>query len=630
VEAAQQALQIDPLCSRRQEELSELSNALKQIELWKIEGQQVRARVQWKSRGDSSTKEFYKAVKPRVVQARITELLSSEGVSCFEQEQLEGICFSFFSKLYQGRLSNPETGRLQEAVLGRIQPKLSDEMIESLKAPLKLEEFTKAVGEMAKTKAPGPDGIITEFYQTLWPVIGRDYWQMAQEAIRSGSFPKGVTEGVISLLYKGGTRNTLNSWRPITLLNTSYKVFAKTLQLRLQPILMEVISPDQSAFLPLRFILDNIFLTHETIAHAKKSRQSLMFLKLDFSKAYDRVDLAFLFRVMERLGFPSEFINMSKLLFRDARACVSVNGRLTEKFTITQGVRQGCPLAPYLFLIIGEVLNMSIKAEASIGHIRGITLPGTLELQIILQYADDSSLTLRGEEPTVVHTVSILNQFSEVSGLTLNWSKSRAYWWSSHRGPRPLWTTRFQWLWARDEELTTLLGSPFGLTLSTEQVDQFLVERIEQKINYWATVRLNSTGRAVIANGVLVSSTLYFLSIWAGSKARIRKVISKVRNYLFSGTAQPARARVAWSVVCSKKREGGLNIVNPLDAVIALMSKWVVSACEPGDSNLKKLMQYRLSCFQPYSHGGWNRSLEWFSHHSHKASPGSKIWNRMA
>jgi hypothetical protein len=58
---------------------------------------------------------------------------------------------------------------------------------------------------------------------------------------------------------------------------------------------MEVISPDQSAFLPLRFILDNIFLIHETIAYAKKSRQFLVILKLDFSKAYDRVDLVFLF-----------------------------------------------------------------------------------------------------------------------------------------------------------------------------------------------------------------------------------------------------------------------------------------------------------------------------------------------
>jgi hypothetical protein len=313
-----------------------------------------------------------------VTQAQITELLSPEGVSCYDQGQLENFCFLFFSKLYQGRSHTPETTRVQEVVLSRIQSKLTDDMVERLRAPLRLEELTKAVGEMAKTKAPGPDGIITEFYQTLWPVIGRDYWRMVQEAIRNESFPLGVTEGVILLLYKGGTRNTLNSWRPITLLNTSYKVFAKTLQLRLQPILMEVISPDQSAFLPLRFKLDNIFLTHETIAHAKRSKQPLVSLKLDFSKAYDKVDVGFLFQVMERLGFPIEFIRMTKLLFYEARASVSINGRLTQKFVITQGVRQGCPLAPYLFLIIGEVLNMSVKAEVHAGRIRGIMLPGAL------------------------------------------------------------------------------------------------------------------------------------------------------------------------------------------------------------------------------------------------------------
>jgi hypothetical protein len=147
---------------------------------------------------------------------------------------------------------------------------------------------------------------------------------------------------------------------------------------------MEVISPNQSAFLPLIFILDNIFLTHEMIEYAKKSKQSLVFLKLDCSKAYDRVDLEFLFQVMERLSFPVEFIRMTKLLFSGVGACVSVNGKLTQKFPITQGVRQGCPLAPYLFLIISEFLNMCVKAEMRVGHIRGITLPGTPEPQTIL------------------------------------------------------------------------------------------------------------------------------------------------------------------------------------------------------------------------------------------------------
>jgi hypothetical protein len=453
---------------------------------------------------------------------------------------------------------------------------------------------------------------------------------MIQEAIHNESFPTGVTEGVISLLFKGGTRNTLNSWRPITLLNTSYKVFAKTLQLRLQPILMEVISPNQSAFLPLRFILDNIFLTNETIAYAKKSNQSLVFLKLDFSKAYDRVDLEFLFLVMERLGFPIEFVKMTKLLFFEVGASVSINGNLTQKFPISQGVRQGCPLAPYLFLIIGEVLNMCIKAEERAGHIRGITLPGTPEPQTLLQYADDSSLTIRGEEQVVNYTVSTLDMFNTVSGLTLNWTKSCAYWWSANRGQRPLWTSRFPWRWVQEEEVTMLLGSPFGISLSTEQIDQFLVERIGKKIDFWATVRLNSAGRAVIANGVMVSTTLYFLSIWAGSTNGVRKVVSKIRNYLFAGTSQPARARVAWRVVCSRKKDGGLNIVNPLEAVTAMMAKWVVSACEPGCSNLKLLIRHRLSSYQPYVQGKWGRSMEWFSLPNHKAAFGSKIWNRVA
>jgi hypothetical protein len=186
---------------------------------------------------------------------------------------------------------------------------------------------------------------------------------------------------------------------------------------------MEIISPDQSAFLPLRFILNNIFLTHETIAYAKKTSQSLVFLKLDFSKAYDRVDLSFLFSAMLIMGFPREFTNMLKLLFEGAQASVSVNGKSTDKFKISQGVRQGCPVAPYLFLIVGEILNECIKREVSVGRIRGIRLPGSEEQQILSPYADDSSLTVAGEEDSVVQTVDTLDLFSRASGLWINQDK---------------------------------------------------------------------------------------------------------------------------------------------------------------------------------------------------------------
>lgn len=92
-----------------------------------------------------------------------------------------------------------------------------------------------------------------------------DYMKMISDSLAAERFPSGVTCGVLALLHKGGPRGKLTNWRPIALLNVAYKLYAKALQLRLQPVLAEIIGDDQSAFLPGRFILDNIMLTHETL-----------------------------------------------------------------------------------------------------------------------------------------------------------------------------------------------------------------------------------------------------------------------------------------------------------------------------------------------------------------------------
>ena len=177
----------------------------------------------------------------------------------------------------------------------------------------------------------------------------------------------------------------------------------------------------------MRFILDNIFLTYETITYAEQSSQPLLFLKLDFSKAYDKVDLTFMFQALDRLGFLDIFIRMSCLLFKDVVARVSLNGKSTKPFSIAQGVKQGCPLAPYLFLVVGEILNHVIKREVCMGQIQGIRLLGALEAQTITQFADNTSLSIRGEEALVCAIVHTLQSLSHASGLVINEAKSLAY-----------------------------------------------------------------------------------------------------------------------------------------------------------------------------------------------------------
>lgn len=141
-------------------------------------------------------------------------------------------------------------------------------------------------------------------------------------------------------------------------------------------MLRDVISPEQRVFLPLRFILDNIVLTQETLHWAKASIQPMFFLKFDFSKAYNKVSSRFLFHAMYMFGINEEFIGWVRLLFGSASATTNLNGSPRTNFKIKRGVRQWCPLALYLFIIIGEVLTHTIKKVVIEGRIRRTTLPG--------------------------------------------------------------------------------------------------------------------------------------------------------------------------------------------------------------------------------------------------------------
>lgn len=190
----------------------------------------------------------------------------------------------------------------------------------------------------------------------------------------------------------------------------------------------------------MRFILDNLFLTQETLAWTDESNQDLLFLKLDFFKVYDMVEWSCLFKVMERMGFPTEFVHMVNLIFQDAAAAVKVNGIPSPQFRIKQGVRQGCPLVPYLFLIVSEVLNAMVMKEATLGKVQGIKLLFPGHQQILAQYTEDTSFTLVGEETKVRNLIQTLNTFCLATGLVLNWSKSNGYWKSNRLIDRPSWT----------------------------------------------------------------------------------------------------------------------------------------------------------------------------------------------
>jgi hypothetical protein len=160
--------------------------------------------------------------------------------------------------------------------------------------------------------------------------------------IGEGTLHEGITKGLINLILNEGNKTDLNYWRPITLLTTFYNFFAKALQLRLQPILRYVISPEQTTFLSLRFTLDNNVLTQEALHWAKFSRQPTVFLKLDFSKAYD-------FSNFDRNK------GVAKVFYEDQELCVVYESKYIPKIIVYTIYVFGCK---FCFLCYYDWLNL--------------------------------------------------------------------------------------------------------------------------------------------------------------------------------------------------------------------------------------------------------------------------------
>jgi len=200
---------------------------------------------------------------------------------------------------------------------------------------ISLEDLTKALGSLPRSKAPGFDGLPYEFYQRFWEQLGPELTAVLQEAFQPdgpGQLPSDMTEGRITLLYKGKgfDRAIPASYRPITLLNTEYKLAARVLANRLGLLLNHVIDSTQTAFLPQRWIGDNILAHLEIIASYQRAQQPGVLLFLDFEKAFDRMDRPWQ-RCMAATGFGAGAQRWVSLLHAGTTAKVAFNGWHTHR-----------------------------------------------------------------------------------------------------------------------------------------------------------------------------------------------------------------------------------------------------------------------------------------------------------
>ena len=202
-----------------------------------------------------------------------------------------------------------------------------------------------------------------------------------------------------------------------------------------------------------------------------------------------------------------------------------------------------------------------------------------------------------------------------------------AYWISPR--PAPPWLQQLECPWAIEKQLSKLLGTPFGLNLDVQNIDEFLAEKIRKKLAYWSTVHLSLAGRATIVNSVHLSTLWYFFHIWGGSLKSVRDIRAQLRDFLWLGTTHRSRSRVRWTDCCTPRNVGGLNLVDPVEALHAMMAKWIFKAMSPGTTALQILLRYRMLLVRPQGRGNWPASPQWILLHKFRATRGSRAWDRI-
>ena len=170
-------------------------------------------------------------------------------------------------------------------------------------------------------------------------------------------------------------------------MNTDYKIAAKSIANRIKIVLPNLINHDQTGFLKGRSIGENIRLIDCIIQYATEKNILGLVLFIDFEKAFDSLKWSFVHDTLRSYGFGTSLINWLKALHSHTESCILNNGWASNFFEIQRGVRQGCPLSPYLFILSAEVLATAIRKNT---NIKGISV-NNVEIKLS-QYADDTTL----------------------------------------------------------------------------------------------------------------------------------------------------------------------------------------------------------------------------------------------
>ena len=522
----------------------------------------VRARVTHFEEGETNSKYFLGLEKRNSAKQSISSLRIGDKIE-YDMQKLLKFVKKYYSTLYK---SNECSEELIDSYLANVDiPQLCSIEADMCEGLITIDEATEALKGMKMNKAPGLDGLSVEFYKEFWPCIQELVLRSFNDAFKEGTLSYLQRKGVISLLFKGGDKEELDNWRPITLLNIDYKILAMVLTKRLQKVLPDLINEDQVGYMKGSSGIYNARLIQDVIDYHTLKDKDGAIIFADFRKAFDTLEWKYIDKFFKSYGFKASFRRWILVLYSNPNLVVAVNGWFTDNIEPSRGIRQGCPLSALLFILGIEILSNRLRQEK---EIKGINI-GKNDTEIRLtQLADDMTLfvkdVLSGEK-----AIEVVEEFGTISGVHLNRNKTKALWLGKICPDETI--KNLSWCDTFVKSLGIYFSKKKDLSLDMNWSQERYM-KIQQILASWKQRNLSLKGKIVILKTLVISKLVYTAQVLSCPQEWTYSYEKLFYKFLWGN-----RIKVKKGFMINSLQNGGMNMIDMSIQFISLRLKWLLT-----------------------------------------------------
>ena len=545
------------------------------------QGAMVRSRYKWYTEGETGSAYFMNLEKVKYSNKTIKKLITNDGQILRDHKKILQAQIEFYRKLYT---SNKDVYFLYT---NESATKLTDEDKRDLDLPIVQEEVSNAIYNMPNNKAPGIDGIPIEMYKVFYGRIKEILYNAIRYAVQNEKMHTSARLGILSLIpKKNSPPEKLTSWRPLTLMTADHKILAKILANRIKPVLNYLIGNHQTGYLQGKFIGLNIRKLMDILYYVESENLEALLISVDFYKCFDTLEFSAIKGAMKFFNFGEYFIKMVFTLYNSFESTILYSGNLSEYFTPSRGIHQGCPISGYLYILVAEVLAINVKNNPDI---KGIPIIGSDKPEVITQYVDDMYLLSLFDKSSLEAMTRELEKFHDNTGLRVNYDKTTIFRIGALKHSNRKFRTSANFKWA-NADINVL-----GIVLDDESINRnyhTIIQKMSTITQIWSQRNLSLKGKVTVLNNLVGSLLVYQMQMLPMiSNIDLAKINRILEDFIWRGR----KPKIRLKTLQNSTIQAGLRLFNPALKDKSIKISWV-KRYQDFDENSKLLALY---CIKP-------------------------------